>query len=39
MADFIKNIEAIFTDFWNYIYVFLCHLWDKDVDEDLIVKG
>ena len=38
MADFFKEFEAIFTDIWNYIYVLLCHIWDKDVDEDLIVK-
>ena len=39
MEDFIKNIETILTDLWNYLYVFLCNLWDKDVEEDLIVKG
>ena len=38
MKDFIKQLEIGFTDLWNYFYVFLCHLWDKDVDEDLIVK-
>ena len=38
MENFIATIELIFTDLWNYFYVFLCHLWDKDVDENLIVK-
>ena len=38
MADFIKQHEIVFTDLWNYFNVFLCHLWDKDVDDALIVK-
>jgi len=38
MAEFFKKIELIFTDLWNYFYVFLCNLWDEEVDEDLIVK-
>lgn len=38
MEDFIKNIEMIFTDLWNYLYVFLCNLWDSEVNEDWIVK-
>lgn len=36
--DFIKELEIIFTDLWNYFYVFLCNLWDQEVNEDLIVK-
>lgn len=38
MADFIKQIEMIFTDLWNYFYVFLCNLWDEDLNEDWIVE-
>ena len=38
MEDFIKTIEMVLTDLWNYFYVFLCNLWDKDVDGDLIVE-
>lgn len=38
MADFIKQIEMVFTDLWNYFYVFLCNLWDENVNEDWIVK-
>ena len=38
MADFFKQIEMIFTDLWNYFYVFLCNFWDEKVDEELIVK-
>ena len=36
--DIIKEIEIILTDLWNYFYVFLCNLWDQEVNEDLIVK-
>ena len=39
MADFIKELESFFTDLWHYCYVFLRNLWDKDVDEELIVKN
>lgn len=38
MADFIKTIEMVLTDLWNYLYVLLCNLWDEDVNEDLIVE-
>lgn len=38
MADFIKQIEMIFTDLWNYFYVFLCNLWDEDVNDNWIVE-
>ena len=36
--DFIKELEIIFTDLWNYFYVFLCNLWDQEVNEDWLVK-
>ncbi len=38
MADFIKQIEIVFVDLWNYFYVFLCNLWDEELNEDWIVK-
>lgn len=38
MENFIATIEMIFTDLWNYFYVFLCQLWDEDVNEDWIVR-
>lgn len=38
MADFIKQIEVVLTDLWNYFYVFLCHIWDEEVNDDLIVE-
>lgn len=39
MEKFIKEIEKIFIDLWNYFYVFLCNIvWNEEVNEDWIVK-
>ncbi len=38
MADFIKQIEIVFIDLWNYFYVLLCNLWDEELNEDWIVE-
>lgn len=37
MADFIRQIEIVFEDLWNYFYIFLCNLWDESVNEDWIL--
>ncbi len=37
MSEFFKQIEVMFIDMWNYLYRFLCHLWDEEVNEDWIV--
>ena len=34
MNDFLKQIEVILIDMWNYLYKFLCHLTDTEVKED-----
>ncbi len=37
MNDFLKQIEIILIDMWNYLYRFLCHLHGEDVNDDWIV--
>lgn len=37
MNEILKKIETILIDMWNYLYRFLCHFWDQDVNEDWIV--
>lgn len=39
MADFLKQVEIILIDMWNYLYRFLCHLTDQEVNDDLIVPS
>lgn len=38
MEKFIENLEMVLTDLWNYLYAFLCNLWDEDVNQDWIVQ-
>lgn len=32
MNDFLKSLENILIDLWNYLYVFLCHLTNTEPD-------
>lgn len=37
MADFFKQIEIVLIDLWNWLYRFLCHIWDEELNEDYMV--
>lgn len=37
MKDALKQIEIILIDMWNYLYRFLCHILNQDVNEDWIL--
>ena len=39
MKDFLSYLERELISLWNYLYRFLCHILDQDVNEDWIVTG
>lgn len=38
MNDFLKTLENILIDLWNYLYRFLCHITETEPKDENIVE-